>query len=383
MAQHFRATPASRNFNLFHAQRLTDQQICRWFQLARWGSIGMQVCPHCGAYDSHYVRPKRRRTSRRPSSRPSVSALSWRCKHCFDAFSVTTKTIFHQTKLSLRQILMAITLALGCANGLASLELANHLGIVPKTSFLLLHRLREVMCDNLPDGLFDGLVQIDGGYFCGKPRKPRRKMIVSKEQLERRYGKRKVSGGAKPWEEMGMTYRNYIKRKNKRVILVITQSGAGRGMGALRVRVVVCRGETDELVRAFMKIAVKPGAMVFTDESGAYTALDAQYQRFPVCHAREFSTADGVNDNHCEAFFSRLRRAEYGVYHGMRHIHLYSYACEAAWRHNHRTTPKLDLVKMLLGQCLKSGPSKWFRGYYEGKGRRTEVLFMPTCDMKY
>ena len=145
--------------------------------------------------------------------------------------------------------------------------------------------------------------------------------------------------------------------------------------GSKAVAVAVARtGESEYAIRLMSKAYIAPGAMVFTDEAGAYTQLAREHEHYSVSHAKEFSTAEGVNDNHAEAFFCRMRRAEYGIYHGSRPLYLHYYACENAWRHSHRRLRKSEMVKRLLRMALSLGPSPRLRGYYERRGRRTEVL---------
>ena len=122
------------------------------------------------------------------------------------------------------------------------------------------------------------------------------------------------------------------------------------------------------------KAHIAPDAIVMTDEAAAYVQLAREHEHYSVSHAKEFSDAEGVNDNHAEAFFSRMRRAEYGIYNGSRALDLHFYACEAAWRHTHHRLRKSEMVKRLLRTALSLGPSTRLRGYYERRGYRTEVL---------
>ena len=373
MSQHHRLGPKARDISVAFVAMLSETEILNLFTNARWGSSDHQVCPHCGAYDQHYERRLRRKTARRPASK-RVTPAQWTCKACFQVFSVTTGTLFHQTQLSLRQIALAVVLILGPGNGMSTLSLSIHLGVTPKTAFLLQHRLREAMEDDMPTEKFTGIVQMDGGYFGGKPHKPNRRMKVTREQLKRRWGKKPVDETETPWRAMGMTKRNYEKRANKRTVLVATHSNGPIGTGAKRVVVSVSRSENEQAVRHMAKTHVEPGTLIMTDEAGAYNSLAGPWEHASVSHAVEFSNADGVNDNHAEAFFSRMRRAEYGVFHGYRPRYLHLFAREAAWRHNGRNTSKRELFERLLANCMAMGPSKRFRGYYAGKGLRTETL---------
>ena len=377
MAQHFRLSPLARDITLAMVGRIPDAELVAYFADLRWGSQTQQVCPKCGVIDVHYSRRRRRRSSRRPcSSWEEPTNPTWQCKHCQAIFSVTTGTLFDRTKLPLRTILYGALLFLGPGNGASSVGLSGVSGLATSTAFLLEHRFREAMAADQPSVPFEGMVQMDGGYFCGKPRKPnRRQPKATREQLRRQFGKQPVETTGKPWIAMGMTHRNWKKRENKRVVLVATDSNGAKGEGSRAVAVAVARsGESEYAVGLMAEAHIAPGAIVFTDEAGAYAQLARQNEHYSVSHAKQFSDEEGVNDNHAEAFFSRMRRAEYGIYNGSRTLYLHYYACEAAWRHTHRRLRKSEMVKRLLRVALSLGPSPRLRGYYERRARRTEVL---------
>lgn len=378
MAQHHRLSPLARDINLAVVGRMSDTEVVTYFSYLRWGSETQQICPKCGVIDTHYPRRRRRRSSRRPcGSWDEPTNPTWQCKHCQSTFSITTGTLFDGTKLPLRTILNCAVLFLGPGNGASSLSISGTSGLAPSTTFLLEHRFREAMAADQPTKPFEGMVQMDGGYFGGKPRKTnRRQPKVTRELLQRQFGKEPIaSGDDKPWKVMGMTKRNWEKMADKRVVLVVTDSNGQRGEGSRAVSVAVARGgESAYAVGLMSKAHIAPGSIVFTDEASAYTQLAREHEHYSVSHAKEYSNSEGVNDNHAEAFFSRMRRAEYGIYHGSRPLFLHFYACEAAWRHSHRRLRKSDMVKRLLRTALSLGPSPRLRGYYERRGRRAEVL---------
>ena len=378
MAQHHRLSPQARDMTLATVGRMTDAELVIYFSSLRWASETHQTCPKCGAFDSHYPRRRRRRSCRRPcSSWEEPTNPTWQCKHCQAIFSLTTGTLFDRTKLPLRTILYATVLFLGPGNGASALGMSGICGLAATTTFLVQHRFREAMAADQPASPFGGMVQMDGGYFGGKPYKAnRRQPKATREQLKRRFAKEPLDPVVeKPWKAMGMTYRNWAKQANKRVVLAVTDSNGGHGKGSRAIAVAVARtGESEYAVGLMSKAHIAPGATVFTDEAAAYTQLAREYEHYSVSHAKEFSDIEGVNDNHAEAFFSRMRRAEYGIYHGSRPLFLHFYACEAAWRHTHRRLRKSEMVKRLLRVALSLGPSVRLRGYYERRGCRTEVL---------
>lgn len=378
MAQHHRLSPSARDINVLTVQGLTDLEIATLFAKWRWDSEDKQACTSCGTLDTHYPRRRRRRISRRPASSaigPNTGNPSWQCKHCYAVFSLTSGTIFDSTKLSLRLILLGAVIMLTSGNGTSAVAAMQALGVSYKTAFLMLHRFREVMALDQPTEPIKGIAQMDGGYFCGKPRKSNVHRPATRSQMMNRYGKQPMPGELKPWEQAGMSYRNWMKKRNKRVVLAVTDSSGGRGEGSRSVAVAVSQmGETELNVRSMAAKHVAPGAMIWTDEAGAYNQLGRDYEHYAVSHAERYVDPEGVTDNHCESFFSRLRRAEYGVYHGFRPVNLHFYACEAAWRHTHRRLSKKAMVDRLMSAVLQTPPSTRLRGYHAGKGIRTEIL---------
>ena len=134
-------------------------------------------------------------------------------------------------------------------------------------------------------------------------------------------------------------------------------------MGASKTRIAIGYTENSRVAERVVKEMVKPGSLIMTDENSAYTPLACWYDRKCVEHAKEFSTDDGVNENQAESFFSRLRRAEYGTYHGMRPKYLFDYTQEFAWREDVRRFTEGEKVADLFRRISSNGLSRWWRGY--------------------
>lgn len=85
-------------------------------------------------------------------------------------------------------------------------------GLAVSTALLLEHRFHEAMAADQPTAPFQGMVQMDGHYFCGKPRKHNRRLPrVKREQLQRRFCKQPVALTEKPRVAIGMTQQNWKK----------------------------------------------------------------------------------------------------------------------------------------------------------------------------
>ncbi|MFA1287888.1 transposase [Xanthomonas axonopodis pv. nakataecorchori] len=142
----------------------------------------------------------------------------------------------------------------------------------------------------------------------------------------------------------------------------------------MRSIAAVAKSENDKDAANLIARYVSPDAIIMTDESPAYATVSATNTHFAVKHSEEYVTADGVNENQAESFFSRLRRWEYGVSHGVRTTYLADYANEMVWREDVRRCSIRTQVELLLEKALTVGHSRWWRGYYQGKRRGAEIL---------
>ncbi len=357
MAQHFLHSKEARGFSLTAIDKMSDEEIETLFARCRWGSETMQGCPSCGDFRRHYRRVKRHR---------------WRCAACQHEFSVTSRTPFDKHKLSLRNLLRAILVFEAGAKGRATLDASRLLGFTPKTLQALHGKIREVLVNGMDLTPLRGIVHMDGGYFCGKPRKPNRRRKITREAIEVRYGKRAPTHPTKPWLDAGMTERSWRKRADKRVVMGLCES-AGHAEGSRRSIAIVCRSENEQDAMVLVKTFVQADARLMTDENVAFSNLGAICERFPVNHSVEYCTSEGVSDNMSETLFSRQRRAEYGVFHGYRVKYLQDYACETAWRESNRRSSQHSRICTLLEMLSTSPTSAWWRGYWQGHHRTEEL----------
>ncbi len=147
-----------------------------------------------------------------------------------------------------------------------------------------------------------------------------------------------------------------------------------KGRGASRTIIYIANSENETDSVAFAREYVVPGSILMTDESGAFTQFSRWFNHQTVQHSLEWQNDKGVNDNQAESYFSRLRRSEYGVYHGFRPEYLTDYANEMAWREDTRRESMREKFVGLLKSVMKAGFSRWFGGYYQGNRRQTEIV---------
>ena len=110
-----------------------EESTCvQYLAAQRWSDT--PSCPHCGNVGAYL-------TNR---------GFKCKAKECQKKFTVTTGTIFENTKLPLRTWFGAIFLCANHKKGISSLQLGRDLGIHQSNAWFLLHRIREVMMERAP-----------------------------------------------------------------------------------------------------------------------------------------------------------------------------------------------------------------------------------------
>jgi transposase-like protein len=115
-------------------------------------------------------------------------ALRFRCKGCKKDFTITSGTLFGSHKPPLRGYLAAIAVFCNEVKGKSALALSRELGLSYKSAFVLLHKLREAMAEEMRGRVVGGEgkeAEIDGGYFGGyvKPAN------LKEDRIDRRFAR--------------------------------------------------------------------------------------------------------------------------------------------------------------------------------------------------
>ncbi len=159
MAQHFLLSSAAKTLTLANVFRMSDVEAEATFCQVRWAQTdGKPVCPSCGGLDAYECR-------RRPKG-----ALRYRCKACKKDFSITSGTLFASHKLPLRGYLAAIAIFCNEVKGKSMLALSRDLGLSYKAAFVLCHKMREAMADEMKGRVIGDdhpEASVDGAYFGG------------------------------------------------------------------------------------------------------------------------------------------------------------------------------------------------------------------------
>src|SRR6266576_2141359 len=264
-----------------------DADTCHEFLTGmRWAN-GVR-CPHCSSKNVGDLVKSRR---------------IWNCKGCGKQFTAKVGTIFEDSPLGLEKWLPATWMIVNAKNGVSSCELARSLGVMQKTAWFMLHRIRLAMQDGSIEK-FSGRVEADETYIGAKARN---------------LHKHKKTG------KTGMV--------GKTAVLGLLEREAGDKPSRVRCKVMkhVRVPDIDPTVRA----NVEKGSEIITDKFSSYYRLPDEYIHQVIDHA--VSYAEGhVHVNCLENFWSLLKRALKGTYVNVQPFHLFRYLDEQAFRFNER-----------------------------------------------
>ncbi len=322
MSQHFLLSRPAKTLSLAAVFRLTDLQAEAEFRAIRWADTnGAPVCPECGGLNAYECR--------RPNG-----ALRFRCRECRKDFTLTSGTLFASHKLPLRMYLGAIAIFCNEVKGKAALALSRDLGVSYKSAFVLAHKLREAMAEEMKGRVVGGEgkeAEIDGAYFGGYQKPANHK----ENRRDRRLA---------------------VNQNGKRKSVIIVRERNGNSVPA------VFRSEAAAL--HWIKSRIVPGTIVNADEAPGWDALHSAFEMKRIDHSKAYSEA-GACTNMAEEYFSRLRRAEAGHHHHIAGAYLLRYAQEASWREDNRRMSNGDQTRRVAALALGKATSPDFVGYWQ------------------
>src|SRR6202167_5687417 len=322
MAQHFLLSKAAKSLSLATIFTMKDVDAEMAFRRIRWAHTdGDPVCPNCGGVDAYDCRRLK-------------GAPRFRCRACVKDFTITSGTLFASHKLPLRCYLAAIAIFVNEVKGKSALALSRDLCVSYKCAFVLLHKLREAMAEEMKGRVVGGegkTAEVDGGYFGGYVKPANRKADrIDRRLAENQSGKRKV-------------------------VVIVTERG-GNSVPAVF--------NTESQASAFIRARIAKGTIVNADEAASWDGLHERFEMKRINHQEAYSL-DGACTNQAEEYFSRLRRAEIGIHHHIAGAYLLRYAQESSWREDNRRVSNGDQVNRIAHLALKRGRSVDFTGYWQ------------------
>lgn len=238
----------------------------------------------------------------------------YHCNDCAYQFSVTSGTIFHDTKLPLWKWFLATYTVTESKKGVSANQMKRMLNVSYKTAWYLCHRIRAAMNEANAEQLH-GDIEVDETFVGGK-----------------------VKGKGRGYRGNKATVVGVVQRKGE-------------------VRLQVAGGTDRETLHAIIHNHVKPNTPnIYTDEWAAYKGIaDHDTVHETVNHAAEEWVRGDVHTNTVEGVWSLLKRSIVGSYHHVSVKHLDAYLNELEWRFNERENPRLfhdTMAKLVTAQAL-------------------------------
>ena len=272
----------------------TEESCLEHLMRTRYGE--RHDCEGCGV-EAKFYRVKKRR--------------SYACEHCGHQIYPTAGTPFHRTRTSLRDWFHVMFMFTTSRNGVAAKEVERQIGVTYKTAWRMCHEIRKYMA------------QVDGDDPVGGEGK-------SVEVDETMIGGARKGGG----------------RGNYRINKTIVVGAAERG-GKIVTRIIP-NIRKHNLLPA-VKLAVKPGSAVHTDQNHSYRNLPAMgFKHEAVNHNREEWVRGDSHVQTIEGFWANLKRGINGTHIHVSGKHLPKYLGEFEFRHNRRHRPETMLSELML-----------------------------------
>ena len=277
-------------------QALQDDELARqWFEACIWPNG--PVCPHCGSFGEGV-----RKLSGK-AHRPGLH----QCNACREQFTVTVGTVMERSKIPLHVWLKAMYLLAASKKGMSTHQLHRMLGVSLKSTWFLMHRIREAMREPYFGAVLGGR---------GQP-------VQADETF---VGRRTSRAGEK-------RQRGYAE---KEPILTLVDGKQVRSFHVPEVNA--------ETLKPILREQIDKAAMVYTDEASYYRGLKADFPagHFTVQHNIGEYVRGGATVNACENYFSILKRGINGTYQHVSPTHLKRYVGEFDFRFNNRAGLGID-----------------------------------------
>jgi hypothetical protein len=232
----------------------------------------------------------------------------YQCNECREQFTVTVKTVFERSKIPLTKWLAALFLMTASKKGVSAHQVHRMLGISYKSTWFMMHRLREAMRQGglSPMGGESKVVEADETYY-GSMAKPR----VSPRRQGRPYKVEKHIG-------------------TKRPIVALVERG-----GSVRTFHIPVADQA--AVTKIVRDNIKRESRLHTDESRLYSRVGQEFAAHEtVQHTADEYVRGDVTTNTVENYFSVFKRGMRGVYQHCAEKHLHRYLAEFDFRYNNR-----------------------------------------------
>jgi transposase-like protein len=292
----------------------TDEAKAReWLEARVWPNG--PVCPHCGGTGDDVTGLKGK------AHRPGL----YQCSQCREQFTVTVKTVFERSKIPLSKWLAALFLLTASKKGVSAHQVHRSLGISYKSSWFMMHRLREAMRQGgllPPMGGTSGIIESDETYVG---------TVEGEGGREAARVRRRRAKNGRPG------------RSHKNAVLTLVERGGN-------ARSFHISGSAISDIMPIIRENVSREATIMTDEAkhyydvgdefaghGTVTHSDDEYVRHEawIDKANKLHV-EPIHTNTVEGFYSIFKRGMKGVYQHCAEKHLHRYLAEFDFRYNTR-----------------------------------------------
>jgi hypothetical protein len=218
--------------------------------------------------------------------------------------------------------------------GKSALALSRDLGLSYKAAFVLTHKLREAMAEEMKGRVIGDdhpEASVDGAYFGG--------FIRPANLRENRIDRRK-----------------WVHQTGKRKVVVVIREHGGETLPGVFA--------SEGAAVRWIKSRVQKGTVLNADEASSWNPLHDRFEMKRINHQEAYSL-DGACTNWAESYFARLRRGEAGHHHHISGAYLLRYAQESAWREDNRRVSNGEQTRTVAHLAMHKGPSVDFSGYWQ------------------
>jgi transposase-like protein len=250
-------------------------------------------CPHCGEFEQvTALKGKKHRLG------------LYQCNSCRQQFTVTVGTLYERSKIPLSKWLMAAYLLCASKKGMSTRQLSRMLGVSVKSTWFMMHRIREAMREGKPDAL--------GG---------KNKVVESDESWIGGKAKNKAFGPPP---------------KKEPVVALVERDGSVRSFHVEAV--------SRDNLQPILFTQIDRASYLMTDESPVYKSPGKEYSGHgTVNHSiKEYVRGKFWHTNTVEGYFSILKRGITGNYQWVSAKHLKRYLGEFDFRYNTRDITDME-----------------------------------------
>lgn len=262
------------------------------------------VCPECG--HTHYCVL-------------STNKL-YQCYHCHHQTSLTSGTIFADTKLPLTTWFLAIFLVTQTKNGISALELKRQLGVSYCTAWSVKHKLMQVMKERDDSQPLCGIIQMDDAYWGG----------------EHHGGKR---GRGAPHK-----------------IPFVAAVATNEEHHPVKMRFSQLKGFTKAEIAHWAQKHLESSSTVFSDGLACFAAVtEAGCEHIPIVTGGGPDSVKHEEFTWVNTMLGNVKRSLNGTYHKVGDKHLPRYLAEFCYRFNRRFNLG-DMFPRLVYVALRTPP---------------------------